>query len=343
MIFQFYPLPGLPSEGDYFYYNREVDLSCGNIAALVTYATHYDLPLVVHARPNIAAFQVACPWANICPFSKVSPRILSRGRELFALAHLAAQVAPVILPSVAHSTPSSRKGSLSMGSSSLLSPASLLAASRGVDPPSLPHSSISLLAVPEGRFFQVGGFPHVGPHRPNPNGIDAPSPSGGSWSRLWAPYSQGGGISSLLSPLGASSSSSRGLPTHSPHGGIPPPAHGGHPTHAPHGGISPSAHGGLPTHAPHPLGGASLCWHLLPSIVGASLPSLVAFPPTCLPSSIVVVFWSLPSISALPMHLHMWRHLLGYQVQCCILCRMRMLGLCWLPTVPCLFWFQFLP
>jgi hypothetical protein len=184
MIFQFYPLPGVPSEGDHFYYNQEVDLSCGNFAALVAYTAHYDLPLVVYACPNIAAFQVAHPRANICPFSEVSPRILSRGRELFALAHSAAQVASVVLLLVAHSTPSSRKGSSSRGLSSLLSPTSFSAASRGADPPSLPCSSISLLAIPEGRFSQVGGFPHVGPHHPDPDGINAPSPSGGSWSRL---------------------------------------------------------------------------------------------------------------------------------------------------------------
>jgi hypothetical protein len=200
MIFQFYPLPDLPTEGDHFYYDQEVDLSHGSFAALVAYAAHYDLPLVDHACPDIAAFQVAHPSANICPFSKVSPRIPSTGRELFTLAHLAAQFAPVVLPLVAHSTLSSCKGLLSRGLSSLLSPTSLLAASHGADPPSLPCSSISFSAVPEGRFSQIGGFPHVGPHYPKPDSIDALSPSGGSWSGLWAPHSHGGGISSLLSP-----------------------------------------------------------------------------------------------------------------------------------------------
>ncbi len=71
--------------------------------------------------------------------------------------------------------------------------------------------------------------------------------------------------------------------------------------------------GGFPLMPPIPLEGASLHWHLLPS-VGAHLPSLVAFHPTCLPSSMVVVFLSLPSIFALLMCLHLWRHLLGSQV-----------------------------
>jgi hypothetical protein len=80
MIFQFYPLPDLRTEGDHLYYDQEVDLSCGNFATLVAYAAHYDLPMMVYARPNIVAFQVAYPKANICPFSKISPRILQRGR-----------------------------------------------------------------------------------------------------------------------------------------------------------------------------------------------------------------------------------------------------------------------
>jgi hypothetical protein len=76
MIFQFYSLPSLPSEGDHFYCDQEVDLSHGNFAALVANIAHYDLPLVVHACPNIAAFQVAHLRANICPLSEVSPIIL---------------------------------------------------------------------------------------------------------------------------------------------------------------------------------------------------------------------------------------------------------------------------
>ncbi len=71
--------------------------------------------------------------------------------------------------------------------------------------------------------------------------------------------------------------------------------------------------GGILLTPPVPLQGASLRWRLLPSI-GACLPSLVVFRPMCLPSSMVVVFRSLPSIFALPMSLHLWCHLLGYQV-----------------------------
>jgi hypothetical protein len=156
---------------------------------------------------------------------------------------------------------SSRKGSLSRGLSSLLSHASLLAALRSTDPPSFlggPCSSISLLAIHEGRFSQVKGFPHIGPHRPGPDGIDAPSSSGGSWSHLWAPCSQGGGFHPYHPHRGLPPPACGGLPTHFPHGGIPPPAHGGHPTHTPHGGISLPAHGGFPTHDPHPLGGGGL-------------------------------------------------------------------------------------
>jgi hypothetical protein len=138
-----------------------------------------------------------------------------------------------------------------MGSLSLLSPASLSAASRGADPPSFlggPHSSISLSAIPEGCFSQVGGVPHVGPYGPDPDGIDALFPSGGSWSCLWAPPHRG-------LPLPAHG----GLPTHSPHGGfLLQLSSWGHPTHTPHRGIPPPAHGGLPTHAPHCLGGGLL-------------------------------------------------------------------------------------
>jgi hypothetical protein len=55
-IFQLYPLPDFPSEGDHFYYDRAVDLSQGGFAALVAYTAHFDHPLVVHDYPDIAAF-----------------------------------------------------------------------------------------------------------------------------------------------------------------------------------------------------------------------------------------------------------------------------------------------
>jgi hypothetical protein len=276
MIFQFYPLPGLPSEGDHFYYNQEVDLSCGNFAALVAYAAHYNLPLVVHACPNIAAFQVAHPRANICPFSKVSPRILSRGRELFALAHLAAQAAPVILPLVAHSMLSSCKGLLSRGLSSLLSPASLLAASRDADPPSLPRSSISSLAVSKGQFSQVSVSSTLA-HTALTLTVSALPPLLGGVGLVSGLLVLKGGDFILLVPIGSF------LLQLIPHGGIPPPAHGGHPTHTPHGGIPPSAHGGLPTHAPHPLGGGFVSlestakhWRAF-TLPGSVLPNVPSF------------------------------------------------------------------
>jgi hypothetical protein len=75
-IFQFYPLPGLLSEGDHFYYDSAVDISCGDFAACVAYATHYDLLLVINACPSLAAFQVAHPLANIWHFSEISPWII---------------------------------------------------------------------------------------------------------------------------------------------------------------------------------------------------------------------------------------------------------------------------
>jgi hypothetical protein len=151
-IFQFSPLPGLPSEGGV------VDIFCGKFAAFVAYAAHYDLSLVIQACPDLAAFQVAHPLANIWPFSEVSPRIIFRGHKLFALAPLGAQGVPAVLLG-ARSTSGSSHGLLS-----LLLHVSHSAASRGADPPSFlggPRRSFPLSAVPEGLSSMVGAFsPH---------------------------------------------------------------------------------------------------------------------------------------------------------------------------------------
>jgi hypothetical protein len=97
-------------------------------------------------------------WSSKCPIpgkilvlSLRFPQAFFQGGEIFlALAHSDAQVAPVVLPLVAHFTPGSCKGLSSRDLPSLLFPALLSAASHGTDPPSLSHSSISILADPEG-------------------------------------------------------------------------------------------------------------------------------------------------------------------------------------------------
>ena len=114
MILQFYPLPGLLSEGDHFYYAPVVAFSCGDFAAFVAYATHYDLPLVIHTCPGIVALQESHPW----------------GQELLAIAPPAAQGVSAVPPGARSASSSSQS------LSSLLSHISHSAASHGADPPS---------------------------------------------------------------------------------------------------------------------------------------------------------------------------------------------------------------
>ncbi len=95
-IFQIYPHPGLPLEGDHFYYDRAVNISYCNFLAFLLYAMHYDLPLLIHACPDLAAFHVSHPLANIQLFTKASSRIISRGHKHLALDPLGTQGVPVV-------------------------------------------------------------------------------------------------------------------------------------------------------------------------------------------------------------------------------------------------------
>jgi hypothetical protein len=63
-----------------------------HFAAFLTYASHYDLPLVVHDHDCLvlAVFQVNRPTALIRPFSQISPHIILRGWEIIALTSVAA-------------------------------------------------------------------------------------------------------------------------------------------------------------------------------------------------------------------------------------------------------------
>jgi hypothetical protein len=370
MIFQSYPLPGLPSEGDHFYYDREVDLSRGDFAAPVAYAAHYDFSLVVHACPDIAAIQVAHPRANIHPFSKVSPRILSRGRELFALAHSAAHIAPVVLPSIAHSMPSSRTGGQKHTHTHtharvrragvchpffLPLPSQLHHAAQIPLPyPVLPSLYRPFLRADSPKWVVSPTWAHTAP---TPTVSMLPPLLGGVGLVSGLLVLKGGDFISIV-PIGSLLLQLMG-------GFLLTPLMGGFLLQLMGGillmplmwGFLLQLMGGflltLPIQnkqctplwknltPPIPFGGAPLRRRLLPSI--AHLPSLVAFHLMCLPSSMVVMFRSLPSIFALPMCLHLWCRLLGSQVRHCVLCLMRMLGLRWLPTLPCPFRFQFLP
>ena len=76
------------------------NISRGNFAAFLAYASRYELPMVVHNCPNLAIFQVDHPTAHIWPFSKVSPSIILRGVEIIALSSLAAQAVSSPPPAV---------------------------------------------------------------------------------------------------------------------------------------------------------------------------------------------------------------------------------------------------
>ncbi len=88
--FHVYPLPGILTEGGNFYYDCIGDISSSNFATFLAYAAYYDHPMLVHNCPDLVAFQVDHPTAHIWPFSKLSPQIILREREVMALASPAA-------------------------------------------------------------------------------------------------------------------------------------------------------------------------------------------------------------------------------------------------------------
>ena len=81
-IFVLSPLPGNKYEVDRYFYSPRADVTKGDYAALLAFATHYAYPLAILQCPDLAAFQASNPDANVRPFVEVPASIIKRGRAL---------------------------------------------------------------------------------------------------------------------------------------------------------------------------------------------------------------------------------------------------------------------
>ena len=75
-------LPGNKYEVDRYFYSPRADVTTGDYAALLAFATHYAYPLAILQCPDLAAFQASNPAAHVSPFNEVPPPIFERGRAL---------------------------------------------------------------------------------------------------------------------------------------------------------------------------------------------------------------------------------------------------------------------
>jgi hypothetical protein len=81
-IFVLSPLPGNKYEVNRYFYSPRADVTTGDYAALLAFATHYAYPLAILQCPDLAAFQASYPAAHVRPLDEVPPPIIERGREL---------------------------------------------------------------------------------------------------------------------------------------------------------------------------------------------------------------------------------------------------------------------
>ena len=81
-IFVLSPLPGNKYEVDRYFYSARADVTTGDYAALLAFATHYAYPLAILQCPDLAAFQASNPAAVVRPFDEVPAPIFEWGRAL---------------------------------------------------------------------------------------------------------------------------------------------------------------------------------------------------------------------------------------------------------------------
>jgi hypothetical protein len=81
-IFVLSPLPSNKYEVDRYFYSPRADVTKGDYAALLAFATHYAYPLAILQCPNLAAFQASNPTAHVHLFDEVPPPLIERGRAL---------------------------------------------------------------------------------------------------------------------------------------------------------------------------------------------------------------------------------------------------------------------
>ena len=76
------PPPARASGVDMYFYSPSADVTEGDYAALLTFATRYGYPLAIYQCPDMASFLASNPTANVRPFAEVPAAIIARGREL---------------------------------------------------------------------------------------------------------------------------------------------------------------------------------------------------------------------------------------------------------------------
>jgi hypothetical protein len=83
-ILQLSPLPGNIYDMDQYYCNPAANISQGNFAAVLAFASAKGHPMVVYECPDIYAFQAPHPSAIVHPLNKVPPAILAQGLLLLS-------------------------------------------------------------------------------------------------------------------------------------------------------------------------------------------------------------------------------------------------------------------
>ena len=82
LIFVLSPPLGMGCGVDRYFYSPSADVTEGDYAALLTFATTYGYPLAIYQCPDMASFLASNPTANVRPFAEVPAAIIARGREL---------------------------------------------------------------------------------------------------------------------------------------------------------------------------------------------------------------------------------------------------------------------
>jgi hypothetical protein len=187
-IFILSPLPGNKYEVDWYFYSARADVTTGDYAALLAFATHYAYPLAILQCPDLAAFQASNPAAVVRPFDEVPAPIFEWGRAL-----MLSSAASVASPS-GGSASSQSLLSLSTSLPSAGTNAHESSSVRGHDPP-LVAASTRTSSLPVSHTFA----PPFPPRRPDPDGVDGPSfvfgmGSSGGFGRLGGPPGGLGGM-----------------------------------------------------------------------------------------------------------------------------------------------------
>ena len=166
---------------DRYFYSSAANVTEGDYAALLSFATHYGYPLAFYQCPDLAAFQASHSSAVVRPFSKVPPAFIQRGYELQSSFRLSSSDA----------SPASPSGGLAASSGasfpsqcnnlvSLLSHVSTVPSAQGSfwghDHPSVAAATRTSSAFVSSVGFNAPPPPRASSACPDPDGVDVPPP-----------------------------------------------------------------------------------------------------------------------------------------------------------------------